>query len=139
MTLHRAAHLWNVLLTSGLLSRGGQRSLCFLLSLISTNNCVHSIPKTDVVVQSLSWSDSVQPHGLNKDCQAPPSIGFSRQEYWSALPCPPPGDLPNPGIEPMSLISLVLAGKFLTLVPPGKHHQLLLNEGHEEVAHGRLS
>ena len=39
----------------------------------------------------------------------------------------------------MSLISLVLAGKFLTLVPPGKHHQLLLNEGQEEVAHGRLS
>ena len=32
--------------------------------------------------------------------QAPPSMGFSRQEYWSGLPCPPPGDLPNPGIEP---------------------------------------
>ena len=31
--------------------------------------------------------------------QAPPSVGFSRQEYWSGLPCPPPGDLPNPGIE----------------------------------------
>ena len=35
--------------------------------------------------------------------QAPPSMGFSRQEYWSGLPCPPPGDLPNPGIEPWSL------------------------------------
>ena len=32
--------------------------------------------------------------------QAPPSMGFSRQEYWSGLPCSPPGDLPNPGIEP---------------------------------------
>ena len=32
-------------------------------------------------------------------------MGFSRQEYWSELPCPPPGDLPNPGIEPMSLAS----------------------------------
>ena len=32
-------------------------------------------------------------------CQAPLSMGFSRQEYWSGLPCPPPGDLPNPGIE----------------------------------------
>ena len=34
--------------------------------------------------------------------QAPPSVGFSRQEYWSGLPFPPPGDLPNPGIEPRS-------------------------------------
>ena len=34
--------------------------------------------------------------------QAPPSIGFSRQEYWSGLPFPSPGDLPNPGIEPRS-------------------------------------
>ena len=32
--------------------------------------------------------------------QAPLSMGFSRQEYWSGLPCPPPGDLPNPGIKP---------------------------------------
>ena len=36
-------------------------------------------------------------------CQAPLSMGFSRQEYWSGLPCPPPGDLPDPGIEPMPL------------------------------------
>ena len=34
--------------------------------------------------------------------QAPLSTGFSKQEYWSGLPCPPPGDLPNPGTEPMS-------------------------------------
>ena len=37
--------------------------------------------------------------------QAPLSIGFSRKEYWSRLPCLPPGDLPHPGIEPMSLVS----------------------------------
>ena len=42
--------------------------------------------------------------------QAPPS----RQEYWSGLPCPPPGDLPNPGIEPLSLTSPALAGQFFT-------------------------
>ena len=36
-------------------------------------------------------------------CQASLSMGFSRQEYWSGLPCPPPGDLPNSGIEPVSL------------------------------------
>ena len=35
--------------------------------------------------------------------QAPPSMGFSRQEYWSGLPCPSPGDLPNPGIKLRSL------------------------------------
>ena len=46
--------------------------------------------------------------------QAPLSMGFSRQEYWSGLPCPPPGDLPNSGIKPVSLRSLALAGGFFT-------------------------
>ena len=41
--------------------------------------------------------------------QAPLSMGFSRKEYWSGLPCPPPGDLPNPGTEPRSLMSPTLA------------------------------
>ena len=44
-------------------------------------------------------------------CQAPLSMGFSRQEYWSGLPCPPPGDLPDPGIGPVSLKSPALAGR----------------------------
>ena len=44
--------------------------------------------------------------------QAPLSMGFSRQEYWSGLPCPPPGDLPDPGIKPVSLMSPTLAGGF---------------------------
>ena len=47
-------------------------------------------------------------------CQAPLSMGFSRQEYWSGLPCPPPGDLPDPGIKPASFISPALAGGFFT-------------------------
>ena len=47
-------------------------------------------------------------------------MGFFRQEYWSGLPCPPPGDLPEPGIKPASLMSPALAGRFLSLVPPGK-------------------
>ena len=47
--------------------------------------------------------------------QAPLSLGFSRQEYWSALLCPPPGDLPNKGIEPVSLMSPALASRFLTI------------------------
>ena len=46
--------------------------------------------------------------------QAPPSMGFSRQEYQSGLPCPPPGDLPHPGIKPASLRSPALAGGFFT-------------------------
>ena len=45
------------------------------------------------------------------------SMGFSRQEYWSGLPCPPPGDLPNPGIEP---VFPALAGRFFTADPAGK-------------------
>ena len=46
--------------------------------------------------------------------QAPPRVGLSRQEYWSGLPCPPPGDLPDPGIKPASLMSSALAGRFFT-------------------------
>ena len=46
--------------------------------------------------------------------QAPLSMGFSRQEYWSGLPFPPPGDLPDPGMEPMSLASPASAGGFFT-------------------------
>ena len=49
--------------------------------------------------------------------QAPLSMGFSRQEYWSGLPCPPSGDLPNPGIEPESLRSPALASGFFNGTP----------------------
>ena len=47
-------------------------------------------------------------------CQASLSMGFSRQEYWSGSPFPLPGDLPDPGIKPASLISPALAGRFFT-------------------------
>ena len=46
--------------------------------------------------------------------QAPLSVGFSRQEYWSRLPCPPPGDLPDPGIKPKCLTPPALVGGFFT-------------------------
>ena len=49
--------------------------------------------------------------------QAPPSMGFSRQEYWSGLPFPSPGDLPDPGIEPRSP---ALHADALPSEPPGK-------------------
>ena len=45
---------------------------------------------------------------------APLSMGFSKQESWSGMPCPPPGDLPDPGIEPTSLMSPALTGSFFT-------------------------
>ena len=51
---------------------------------------------------------------------APLSMEFSRQEYWNGLPFLTPGDLPDLGIEPASLLSLALAGGFFTTVPPGK-------------------
>ena len=51
--------------------------------------------------------------------QASPSMGFSRQEYWSGLPFPSPGDLPDPGIEPGSP---ALEADALTSEPPGKPH-----------------
>ena len=46
--------------------------------------------------------------------QTPLSMGFSRQEYWSGLPCPPPGFLSDPGFEPTSLRPPALAGRFFT-------------------------
>ena len=54
-------------------------------------------------------SFSLRSYGLYYTCQAPLSMGFSRQEYWHGLPCPPPGDLPNPGIKP---VSPALTGRF---------------------------
>ena len=58
-------------------------------------------------------SDSVQPYGL-QPARLLYTWDFSRQEYWSGLPCPPPGVLPDPGIEPKSLTSSALAGRFFT-------------------------
>ena len=47
-------------------------------------------------------------------------MGFSRKEYWGGLPCPPPGDIPDPGIELASLESLDWQVGSLLLVPPGR-------------------
>ena len=54
--------------------------------------------------------------------QASLFMGFSRQEYWSGLPCPPPGDLPHPGTEFVSLCLLQWQVDSLPLAPPGKPH-----------------
>ena len=50
-------------------------------------------------------------------------MGFPRQEYWSGLPCPPPGDLPGPGVEPVSLRSPALAGGFFTTSATWDYHK----------------
>ena len=58
--------------------------------------------------------------------QAPLLVGFSRQEYWSRLPCPSPGDLLNPEVEPTCPESPALTGGFFTSEPPVKPSMLIL-------------
>ena len=53
-------------------------------------------------------------HAKSSPRQAPLSMGFYRKEYWSGLPCPLPGDFPDPGMEPMSLMSHALTGGSFT-------------------------
>ena len=65
--------------------------------------CVHLCLLSRLQLFTTTWTVA---------CQAPLSMGFSRQEYWSGVPCHPPGDLPDPGIE---LVSPALTGGFLPL------------------------
>ena len=67
--------------------------------------CVHSVSNT-----ATPWTVAHQ---------VPLSLGFFRQEYWSGLLFPPPGDLPDPGIEPASPAFPALAGRFFTTEPHG--------------------
>ena len=66
-----------------------------------------------IVTQSFATAQTVA-------YQAPLSMEFSRQEYWSGLPFPPPGDLPDPGIEPESSAYPLLVGGFFATERPGK-------------------
>ena len=86
-----------------------QRRYCVC---VCVHVCVHAHLLSCFKLFATSWTVAYQ---------APLSMGFSRQEYWSGLSCPPSGDLPNPGIEPDSLMSPALAGGSLPLMPPGKH------------------
>ena len=64
-----------------------------------------SMQTPDVLVISCSvMSDSLQLYGLYRACQVPLSVGFCKQGYWSWLPCAPPGDLPDAGIEHVSYV-----------------------------------
>ena len=73
-------------------------------------------------------------------CQATLFMGFSRQEYWSGLPFPLPGDRPRPGIEPVSLMSPALAGGFFTTSATWRDYQLnhivRANKGLSEIFQG---
>ena len=64
--------------------------------------------------------------------QAPLSMKFSRREYWSVLPLPTPGALPDPGIEPGSLASPALTGGFFTTELPGNPHNSEYKDGYIE-------
>ena len=84
-----------------------------LLSVLWCMRLVEGIESESEVVQS---SPTLCDPWTNVAHQAPPSMGFSRQEYWSGLPFPSPGDLPDPGIEPRSP---TLHADALTSEPPG--------------------
>ena len=71
---------------------------------------------------------------LTVACQVPLSKGFFRQGYWSEWPCPPPGDLPSPGINPTSCTSPALAGRFFTTgatweAPEGAYNKWKMGSG----------
>ena len=68
-------------------------------------------------------SDSVTPWTVAR--QAPLSMELHRQKYWSGLPFPTPGDLPNSGIKAISLVSPALAGRFFTPELPDQHEILV--------------
>ena len=67
--------------------------------------CVHASSLSHICLFAAPWAIA-RPDAL--------SMEFYRQDYWSGLPFPTPGNIPNPGVEPMSLVSPTLAGGFLT-------------------------
>ena len=74
--------------------------------------------QADVPAGGRAQSDSLPPQGL-EPTGTPLSMELSRQEYWSGLPVPPPGDCPNSGIKPASPVAPALAGWFFTTAPLG--------------------
>ena len=67
--------------------------------------------------------------------QAPLPMGFSRQEYWNGLPCPPPGDIPSPGIELKSCTSSALTGEFFTMSTTGEFQVHIFFKSHSIILH----
>ena len=92
---------------------------CFKTKLCADNVILYYIV---AVVKSVVSNSFATP--WTEACPAPLFMGFPRQEYWSGLPFPSLGDLPDPGIKPMSPEPHVLAGRFFTTEPPGKPNTL---------------
>ena len=106
----QSLHLWSLLRVLGLVLVTGVLIDTALFSLIH-HACVCAQPCSCVWLFVTPWTVARQ---------APLSMGFSRQEYRSGLPCPSPGDLPDPRIEPWSLTSPPRAGRFFTTSATGK-------------------
>ena len=85
------------------LNNANNRDLTTRSHEILSSVCAKSLQSCSILCDLMDWS-----------CQAPLSVGFFRQEYWSVLLWLPLGDLPDPRIEPASLGSPALAGRFLT-------------------------
>ena len=140
---------WEVgLYFSLVVSRDIQRDIPKERACLSHCMCMHEI----VPCKDNGWSFA-RNHGCVLSCfsrvqffetprtvalQAPLTVGFSRQEHWSGLPCPPPGDLPHPGIEPMSLMSPALVGGFFTIsitleAPEPWNITISHNYGHDHI------
>ena len=98
MGSHRVGHDW------------GDSAAAALLYLFPTGVWVHAVTS----VMSSLWPYKYIYYIYYIALHTPLSLGFSRQAYWNGLPCPPLGDLPNPGIELMPLTSPALAGGFFT-------------------------
>ena len=100
-------------------------------SLISFSNIVSFACMCVRVLSCTVVSNSLRPYELT--CQALQSMKFSRQEYWSWLPFPTPGDLPDQEIEPESLASPALAGGFFTTAHAGGLLLLEINENENAI------
>ena len=111
-------------------------SFCLWIStfpnIVSWKDCPSPLPHLGTCVEDHVTIDCVLSHFSRARlfetlrtvaCQAPLSMGFSKQEYWSGLPCPPPRDLPEPGMEPTSLKPSALAGGFFTTSASWDHRQ----------------
>ena len=113
------AHSWNLTVTSWV-----ARAVYYFIIFPCVHRTWHSS------LHGIGWfsDQSVMPDSFSAVWtvahQAPLSKVFSRQEYWSGLPCPPPGDCPRPGTEPVSLASPAMAGGFFTTESPAREHTI---------------
>ena len=97
-----------------ILPQDGTRLLCICSSQFSQAYCCSLVAKSYQIIFVTPWTGAHQ---------TPLTMGFSRQEYWSVLPFPSPGALPDPGIEPTPSVrqaSSALAGEFFATEPLGK-------------------